>query len=62
VYSNNKKEKRGMVLRTEKAQALYVALAKNSRFYKLTSRRKGEKTTQNKTNTKNSKTQEAHKA
>lgn len=51
-----------MVLRTEKAQALYVALAKNSRFYKLTRRRKGEKTTQNKTNTKNSKTQEAHKA
>jgi hypothetical protein len=52
-----------MVLRTEKPQALYVALEKkNSRFYKLTSRRKGEKTTQNKTNTKNSKTQEARKA
>jgi hypothetical protein len=39
-----------MVLRTEKPQALYVALEKNSRFYKLTSRREGGKndTKQNK--------------
>jgi hypothetical protein len=38
VYSNNKKEKRGMVLRTEKPQALYVALEKKRQSFQQTNK------------------------
>jgi hypothetical protein len=43
VYSNNKKEKRGMVLRTEKLQALYVTLEKKQSFLQTNKQEKGKK-------------------
>ncbi len=51
VYSNNKKEKRGMVLRTEKPQALYVALEKQKQSFLQTNKQEkggGNDTKQNK--------------